>query len=86
MRLAKGRQFRIDSVAKCRQARMKIARHGAVAECRVWGKDDLSPALAGRLNRSLQKVTASESPTGPAQREREGESKEPRNVVRTMLH
>src|SRR5437763_16296837 len=38
-------------MAKCRQARMKIARHGAAAECRVGKKDDLSPALAGRLNR-----------------------------------
>src|SRR5436305_12670664 len=50
---------------KCRQARMKIARHGAAAECRVGKRDDLSPALAGRLNRSLQKVTASESEQVP---------------------
>src|SRR2546421_5888506 len=50
-----GRQFRVGGVAKCRQARMKIARHGAAAECRVGKRDDLSPALAGRLNRSLQK-------------------------------
>src|SRR5205823_13011767 len=47
-----GRQFRVGGMAKCRQARMKIARHGAAAECRVGKKDDLSPALAERLNRS----------------------------------
>src|SRR5881227_3564662 len=45
---------------KCRQARMKIARHGAAAECRVGKRDDLSPALAGRLNHSLQKSPSSE--------------------------
>src|SRR5437762_2272265 len=44
-----------NGIAKCRQARMKIARHGAAAECRIGKGDDLSPALAGRLNRSLQK-------------------------------
>src|SRR5205085_801235 len=58
--LNSGKQFSVDSVAKCRQARMKVARHGAAAECRVGKRVDLSPALAGRLNRSLQKVTASE--------------------------
>src|SRR5437764_6232300 len=31
---------------KCRQARMKVARHGAAAECRVGKRDDLSPALS----------------------------------------
>src|SRR5205807_4755618 len=55
-----GRQFHVGGVAKCRQARMKIARHGAAAECRVGKRDDLSPALAGRLNHSLQKSPSSE--------------------------
>src|SRR5437764_4874022 len=49
-----------NGIAKCRQARMKIARHGAAAECRVGKRDDLSPALAGRLNHSLQKSPSSE--------------------------
>ena len=71
---------------------MKIARHGAAAECRVGKRDHLSPAFSGTTESQLTKK--SQPLSKPDRHRREGAVEEPvlsgaegsRSDWKTMQH